>query len=58
MNRGMIMILVNLSINGRRCLLMVMFDDLLVHDCGCYLFVNGGVMVSGLVPKGGSSVSR
>lgn len=50
LDRGMIMVLVNLSIDSRRCLLMAVFNDLLVHDCGCYFFVNGGVMVSGLVP--------
>lgn len=52
------MVLVNLSIDGRRCLFVAMFDYLLVHDCGCYFFMNGGIMVSSLMPNNDSSVSE
>lgn len=52
------MVLVNLSIDGRRCLLVAMFDDLLIHDCRCYFFVYGGIMVTSLVPDGDSNVSK
>lgn len=52
------MVLMNLSIDGSRCLLVAMFDDLLVHDCGSYFFMNGSIMVSCLVPNDDSSVSK
>lgn len=52
------MVLVNLSVNGRRCLLVAMFNDLLVHDRGGYFFMNGSIMVSSLMPNGDSSVSK
>lgn len=52
------MVLVNLPVDGSRCLLVAVFDDLLVHDCGSYFLMNGSIMVSSLVPNDDSSVSK
>ena len=47
---GMVVILVDLTVNGGRGLLMTLFDDVLLHHGRCYFLVNGGVMVTGLAP--------
>ena len=45
------MVLVHLAINGSLSLLMALLDDLFVHNGGCNLLVDGGVMVTSLLPK-------
>lgn len=47
---GMIVVLVDFTIDGGGGLLVTGFDDSLVDDSGCHFLVNGGVMVTSLVP--------
>ena len=44
------MVLMDLTIDGSGGLLVTLLDDVLVHDGGSNLLVNGGVMVTSLVP--------
>ena len=50
LNGGMVMVLVNLAVDGSGSLFVTLLDDSLVHNCGSNLLVNGGVMVTSLVP--------
>ncbi len=47
----MVMVLMNLTVDGSGGLLMVVFDDLLIHHGGSDLFVDSGLMMSCLVPN-------
>lgn len=51
LNRSVVMILVDLTVNGSGGLLMTVLLDFLVHDSGSNLFVHSGVMVTSFVPK-------
>ena len=50
LNGGVVMVLVDLTIDGSGGLLVTLLDDVLVDDGGSNLFVNSGVMVTSLVP--------
>lgn len=50
LNGGVVMVLVDLTIDGSRGLLVTLLNDGLVHDGGSNLLVNGGVVVTSLVP--------
>ena len=52
LDRGVVMVLVHLTINGSLSLLMTLLDHLLLHNGGSDLLVDCGVMVTGLVPEG------
>ena len=45
------MVLVHFTINSGLSLLMALLDDLLVDNGGSDLFVDGGVMVTSLLPE-------
>lgn len=51
LNRGVVMILVNFTINGSLGLFMTLLDDVLLHDGGSNLLVDCGVMITSFVPK-------
>ena len=51
LNRGMIMVLVDLSVNGSLSLLMTVLANFLIHDGGSHLLMDGGVMVTSLLPR-------
>ena len=44
------MVLVNLTIDCSRSLLVTLLDDVLLDNSGCNLFVNSGIVVTSLVP--------
>ena len=50
LNGGVVMVLMDLAIDGSGGFLVAVFGDILVHDCGSDLLVNCGVMVTSLVP--------
>ena len=50
LNGGVIMVLMDFTVDGGRGLFVTLLDDVLVHDGGSDLLVNGGVMMTGLVP--------
>lgn len=50
LDRGMVMVLVNLAVDGSGSLFVTLLDNSLVHNCGSNFFVNGGVMMTSLVP--------
>ena len=56
LDRGMVMVLVNLTVDGSGSLFVTLLDDSLVHNCRSNFLVNGGVMVTSLVPVEVSSV--
>ena len=45
------MILMDLTVDGGSCLLVTMLGNSLVGDGGCDCFMDGGVMMTSLVPK-------
>lgn len=47
---GMIMVLVNLTVDGSSGLFVTLLDNSLVHNCGSNFLVNSSVMVTSLVP--------
>ena len=47
----MVMVLMNLPVDGSGGLLMTVFDDLLIHHGGSDLFMDSGLMISCLVPS-------
>ena len=47
----MVVVLVNLFVNGSEDLLVLGLVDGLVEDGGCDTLVDGGVMVTGLSPE-------
>lgn len=51
LDRGVVMVLVDLTINGSLSLFMTLLDYLLLHNRGSDLLVDCGVMVTGLVPE-------
>lgn len=51
LDRGVVVILVNLLVNGRLHVLVLSAVDSLVGDCWCDLLVDGGVMVTSLRPN-------
>ena len=51
LDRGVVMVLVHLAINGGLSLLMTLLDHLLVHHGGSDFLVDCGVMVTSLLPK-------
>ncbi len=48
---GVVMVLVHFTINSGLSLLMALLDNLLVDNGGSDLFVDGGVMVTSLLPE-------
>lgn len=50
LHRGMVVILMDLTVDGGRSLLMAMLGDVLVDYGRGDLLVNGGVIVTGLAP--------
>ena len=50
LDRGVVVVLMHLTINGGLGLLMTLPDDLLLHNGGCDLLVDCGVMVTSLLP--------
>ena len=50
LNGGVVMVLMDLTIDGSSGLLVTLLDDVLVYDGGGNLLVNRGVMVTSLVP--------
>jgi len=48
-----VMVLVDLAVNGGRCLFMTGLLDFLIHNGGSNLLVHGGVMMASFVPKRG-----
>ena len=50
LNGGVVMVLVDLTIDGSSGLFVTLLNDVLVHDSGSNLLVNSGVMVTSLVP--------
>lgn len=53
LDRGMVMVLVHLAINGGLSLLMTLLDNLLVYNSRGDLFVDCGVMVTCFLPERG-----
>lgn len=51
LDRGVVMVLVHLAINGSLRLLMTLLDHLLLHNGGSDLLMDCGVMVTSLVPE-------
>lgn len=51
LNRGMIVVLVDLTVDSGSSLLMTLLNDLLIHDSGSDFLVDGGVMVTRLGPR-------
>ena len=47
---SVVMVLVNLTVDGRGSFLMTVFGNVLVHNGWGHLFVNGGIMMTRLVP--------
>jgi hypothetical protein len=47
----MVMILMDLAVNGRLSFLVALLDYCLVHNGWSNLFVHGGIMVTRLVPN-------
>ena len=58
LNRRMIMVLVDLTIDGGSSLLVTLLTDGLLHDGWSNLLVHGGVMVTSLVPGVDRVISR
>ena len=54
LNGSVIMVLVDLTVDGRGGLLMTVLGNVLIHDGGGDLLVDRGVMVTSLVPVGKS----
>ena len=52
LHRGVIMVLVDLTVDGRRGLLVACLGDGLIDDSGGDILVHGGVMVTRIVPRG------
>lgn len=50
LDRGVVMVLMHLAINGSLSLLMTLLDHLLLHNGGSDLLVDRGVMVTSLLP--------
>lgn len=50
LNGGVVMVLMDFTVDGCRGLFVALLDDGLVHDGGSDLLMNGGVMVTSLVP--------
>ena len=50
LNGGVVMVLMDFTVDGGRGLFVTLLDDVLVHDGGSNLLVDGGVMVTSLVP--------
>jgi hypothetical protein len=50
LNRGMVMVLVDLTINGGLSLLMTLLDNVLLNNGRSNLLVDCGVMMTSLVP--------
>lgn len=50
LDRGMVVVLVHLTVNGGLSFFMANLCDLLVHNGRCHFLVDGGVMVTSLVP--------
>lgn len=50
LDRGVVMVLVNLAVDGSGSLFVTLLNDSLVHNCGSNFLVDGGVMFASLVP--------
>ena len=50
LNGGVVMVLMDLTIDGSSSLLVTLLNDVLVDDSGSNLLVDSGVMVTSLVP--------
>ena len=50
LDRGMVVILVDLTVDGSGCLLMALLHNVLVYDGGSNLLVNSGVVVTSFGP--------
>ena len=50
LNRGMVVVLVHLTVNGGLSFFMANLCDLFVHNGRCHFLVDSGVMVTSLVP--------
>lgn len=51
LDRGVVMVLVHLAVNGSLSLLMTLLNHLLVHNGGGDLLMNCGIMVTSLLPE-------
>ena len=51
LDRSVVMFLVHLAINSCLSFFVTLLDDLLIHHGGSNLFVNGGVMMTSLLPE-------
>lgn len=51
LDRGMVVVLVHLTVNGGLSFFMADLCDLLIHNCRCHFLVDSGVMVTSLVPS-------
>ena len=50
LDRSVVMVLVHLAINSCLSFLMTLLDNLFIYYGGSNLFVNGGVMMTSLLP--------
>ena len=51
LDRGVVVVLVHLTVNGGLSFFMANLCDLLAHNCRCHFLVDSGVMVTSLVPS-------
>lgn len=51
LDRGMVVVLVHLTVNGGLSFFMANLCDFLVHNGRCHFLVDSGVMVTSLVPS-------